>query len=147
MKYVWLTTLLLYGKFGYKSGKKVDHDFDLRGPYKLKKSSLPTNMAMTPTSLVVAVALASQWNGAQGWQQDRFVISMCNDPIVTPDQFAYRWQEIAEANFTVVISGAWLTLPTGEPHASCIRMQHTAPERAVVLSCCHVLSCCLALLR
>ena len=36
---------------------------------------------------------------AKAWKQDRFVISMCNDPIVTPDQFAYRYQEMAEANF------------------------------------------------
>ena len=74
--------------------------------------------------------------GAQ-WQQDRFVISFCNDPIVSPDQFAYRacvastlrppigrpyqdlclacahprsgYQEIADANFTLVSSSAWLT--------------------------------------
>lgn len=60
-------------------------------------------MRLVPFIFVATVAEPSPW------VQDRFVISMCTDPIVTPDQFDMRWGEIAEANFTVVVSGAWLT--------------------------------------
>lgn len=60
-------------------------------------------MLLVPFIFVATVAEPSPW------VQDRFVISMCTDPIVTPDQFDMRWGEIAEANFTVVVSGAWLT--------------------------------------
>ena len=43
------------------------------------------------------------------WKQERFVISMCLDPIVEPDQLEYRYQEMADANFTLVPSTAWMS--------------------------------------
>ena len=39
------------------------------------------------------------------WRQTEFVLSFCTDPIVTPDQFVERYQEVADANFTLVASG------------------------------------------
>jgi hypothetical protein len=61
---------------------------------------------------------------AVAWRQDRFVISMCNDPIVTPDQLAFRYQEMADANFTMVSSSAWLTPAAARAWDAPTRMAH-----------------------
>lgn len=56
------------------------------------------------------------------WTQDRFVISMCNDPIVSQDQLAFRYREMAEANFTLASSTAWLSV--GSHWDEVTRMRH-----------------------
>ena len=58
----------------------------------------------------VALLLGAAAAAAAEWKQDRFVISMCNDPIVAPEQLAFRYREMADANFTLVSSTAWLSI-------------------------------------
>ena len=71
-----------------------------------------------------APAAAAAAAEAVAWRQDRFVISMCNDPIVTPDQLAFRYQEMADANFTMVSSSAWLTPAAARAWDAPTRMAH-----------------------
>ena len=71
-----------------------------------------------------AAAPAAAAAEAVAWRQDRFVISMCNDPIVTPDQLAFRYQEMADANFTMVSSSAWLTPAAARAWDAPTRMAH-----------------------
>ena len=72
--------------------------------------------------LLGPTAAAAPGAAAGGWTQDRFVISMCNDPIVAPDQLAFRYSEMAEANFTLVSSTAWLSI--GAHWDVVTRMEH-----------------------
>ena len=72
--------------------------------------------------LLGPTAAAAPGAAAGGWTQDRFVISMCNDPIVAPDQLAFRYNEMAEANFTLVSSTAWLSI--GAHWDVVTRMEH-----------------------
>ncbi len=82
---------------------------------------------------LAAAAVAAM--AAAAWKQDRFVISMCNDPIVEPAELGFRYREMAEANFTLVSSTAWLTPAAARKWDEPTRMQHVqtallAAERA-----------------
>jgi hypothetical protein len=63
-------------------------------------------------------------------RQDRFVISMCNDPIVVPAQLQHRYQEMADANFTLVSSTAWLTPGYARAWGEAARMGHVRTRAA-----------------
>ena len=69
-------------------------------------------------------AHGSQPGASPAWKQSRFVISMCLDPIVEPDQLEYRYQEMADANFTMVSSSAWLTPSAARAWDATTRMAH-----------------------
>ena len=49
---------------------------------------------------------------------------MCLDPIVEPDQLEYRYQEMADANFTLVPSGAWMSPGWTHKWSNVTRMRH-----------------------
>ena len=92
---------------------------------------------MVPAVALLLVAAAA---AAAEWKQDRFVISMCNDPIVAPEQLAFRYREMADANFTLVSSTAWLSIgkwddATRMAHAQTSLRARRPRKRAVVRPC------------
>ena len=49
---------------------------------------------------------------AGGWKQSRFVSSFWMDPMVDVSEFPMRYRQIADANFTLVMSGFGATTPS-----------------------------------
>ena len=78
--------------------------------------------------MVLALVAAVAAMGPLAWKQDRFVISMCNDPIVEPAELGFRYSEMAEANFTLVSSTAWLTPAAARKWDEATRMEHVQPD-------------------